>query len=100
MPLYLQDEKTSDFRILEGKFISPFAKCIPGIVPEESVEANFQILLPNKWLDPTYKPMCIHLAGTGDHVSVLIFSADSAKSHNLVLICSTFGSGGTWWRNP
>lgn len=67
----LKDEKTSDFRVLEGKFVSPLAQYLPGIVPQESIDAHFQILLPNKWKDPQYKPMCIQLAGTGDHVSLL-----------------------------
>lgn len=64
----LKDQKTSDYRLLEGKFVTPFEKYLPGIVPEESKDAHFQIMLPTKWKDPTYKPMCIQLAGTGDHV--------------------------------
>lgn len=67
----LKDEKTSDCRVLEGKFVSPLANYLPGIVPEESIDAHFQILLPNKWKDPQYKPMVIQLAGTGDHVRTL-----------------------------
>lgn len=72
----LKDQKTSDYRLLEGKFQTPFEKYLPGIVPEESKDAHFQIMLPTKWQDPTYKPICIQLAGTGDHVSncVVLFS--------------------------
>uniref|UniRef100_A0A1B0EYP7 Protein ABHD18 n=1 Tax=Lutzomyia longipalpis TaxID=7200 RepID=A0A1B0EYP7_LUTLO len=61
-----KEEKTSECRILEGKFVSPFSLYLPGLVPEESQEAHFQVILPHKWTD-RFKPMCIHLAGTGDH---------------------------------
>ncbi|GAB0090567.1 uncharacterized protein DMENIID0001_053040 [Sergentomyia squamirostris] len=62
-----KDEKTSECRILEGKFLSPFSLYLPGIVPEACQQAHFQAVLPNKWNDEKFKPMCIHLAGTGDH---------------------------------
>lgn len=65
-----KDERTSDYRILEGKFKSPLAQYLPGIVPTESIDAHFQILLPNKWQQANFKPMVIQLAGTGDHVSI------------------------------
>lgn len=42
---------------------------LPGIVPKESIDAHFQMVLPLKWQDEKYKPICIHLAGTGDQVS-------------------------------
>uniref|UniRef100_A0A6B2E702 Protein ABHD18 n=1 Tax=Phlebotomus kandelakii TaxID=1109342 RepID=A0A6B2E702_9DIPT len=62
-----KDEKTSECRVLEGKFVTPFSLYLPGLVPEASQEAHFQVILPHKWNDEKFKPMCIHLAGTGDH---------------------------------
>ncbi|XP_059611116.1 protein ABHD18 [Phlebotomus argentipes] len=62
-----KDEKTSECRVLEGKFVTPFSLYLPGLVPEESQDAHFQVILPHKWNEERFKPMCIHLAGTGDH---------------------------------
>lgn len=54
--------------MIEGRFLSPFAQQLPGLVPPEVQEAVFQMILPLKWKDNNFKPVCIHLAGTGDHV--------------------------------
>uniref|UniRef100_A0A182RDE3 Protein ABHD18 n=1 Tax=Anopheles funestus TaxID=62324 RepID=A0A182RDE3_ANOFN len=62
-----KEELHSDCKILEGKFISPLEIYMPGLVPDVAQNAHFQILLPLKWNDERYKPVCIHLAGTGDH---------------------------------
>lgn len=51
-----------------GKFKSPFALHLPDVVPDSVREAYFEIILPKTWNLYPYKPMCIHLAGTGDHV--------------------------------
>ena len=64
----VKDELTSDCRILEGKFTTPLEIYLPGTVPEVAQDAHFQIILPLKWKDERFKPICIHLAGTGDHV--------------------------------
>ncbi|CAH1965113.1 unnamed protein product [Acanthoscelides obtectus] len=56
----------SDCRIIEGKFTSPFAVHLHGLVPDEVKESYFQMVLPLKW-PSAHKPICIHLAGTGDH---------------------------------
>ncbi|XP_057661892.1 protein ABHD18 isoform X1 [Diorhabda carinulata] len=58
--------RRSDCRIIEGTFRSPFALHLPGLVPEEVQDCYFQMVLPLKW-NSNYKPICIHLAGTGDH---------------------------------
>ncbi len=42
---------------------------LPGLVPKAAQDAHFQMLLPLKWPDENYKPVCVHFAGTGDHVS-------------------------------
>jgi Alpha/beta hydrolase domain containing 18 len=63
-----KDEETSDCRILEGKFLSPLELYLPGLVPEAAKDAHFQMILPKKWKEDGYKPVCLHLAGTGDHV--------------------------------
>ncbi|XP_055542539.1 protein ABHD18 [Wyeomyia smithii] len=62
-----KEEVTSDCKILEGKFKTPLEIYLPGLVPDVVQNAHFQILLPLKWNDERFKPMCIHLAGTGDH---------------------------------
>lgn len=58
----------SDCRIIEGKFRSPFTLHLPGLVGEEVHDSFFQMILPVHWKNDDYKPVCIHLAGTGDHV--------------------------------
>ncbi|XP_055644975.1 protein ABHD18 isoform X2 [Toxorhynchites rutilus septentrionalis] len=62
-----KEEVTSDCKILEGKFKTPLEIYLPGLVPDVVQNAHFQMLLPLKWNDERFKPMCIHLAGTGDH---------------------------------
>ena len=53
-----------------GSFISPMVEYMGDLIPKESHEAKFQMILPKKWMHPRLKPVVIHLAGTGDHVSV------------------------------
>lgn len=64
-----KEVETSDSRIIEGKFLSPLDLYLPGLIPEVAREAHFQMILPKIWKDEDYKPVCLHLAGTGDHVS-------------------------------
>ncbi|XP_060634936.2 protein ABHD18 [Anolis sagrei] len=59
-------EEQSDCKILDGHFISPLAHYVPDIIPSESVTARFQFIVPKRW-NSKYRPVCIHLAGTGDH---------------------------------
>ncbi|XP_053995905.1 protein ABHD18 isoform X2 [Hylaeus anthracinus] len=62
-----KDEEWSDCHIIEGCFESPFHKHLPGIMPNETITAHFQLVLPRKWYSHKTKPICLHLAGTGDH---------------------------------
>lgn len=62
-----KDEVWSDCHILEGQFESPFEKHLPGIMPDKTKMAYFQVILPTKWKSHKIKPICLHLAGTGDH---------------------------------
>lgn len=62
-----KDEEWSDCHIIEGRFESPFNKHLPQIMPYETITANFQLVLPRKWYSHKIKPICLHLAGTGDH---------------------------------
>ncbi|ETN58789.1 hypothetical protein AND_009626 [Anopheles darlingi] len=62
-----REEVQSDCKIIEGKFITPLEIYMPGLVPDVAQQAHFQVVLPLKWNDERYKPICIHLAGTGDH---------------------------------
>nr|XP_011747088.1 protein ABHD18 isoform X1 [Macaca nemestrina]XP_011747089.1 protein ABHD18 isoform X1 [Macaca nemestrina]XP_011747090.1 protein ABHD18 isoform X1 [Macaca nemestrina] len=74
-------EEQSDCKILDGHFVSPMAHYVPDIMPIESVIASiideildtnlillllFQFIVPKEW-NSKYRPVCIHLAGTGDH---------------------------------
>lgn len=62
----INSQKLADCHIINGKFRSPFAVHLPGLVRPEVEDAYFQLVLPLKWVGD-YKPICIHLAGTGDH---------------------------------
>ena len=55
----------NSLQILEGQFKSPFMQVVPNGLPPECRIARFQMILPMKW--KFEKPVCIHLAGTGDH---------------------------------
>uniref|UniRef100_A0A8D8ZUF8 Protein ABHD18 n=2 Tax=Cacopsylla melanoneura TaxID=428564 RepID=A0A8D8ZUF8_9HEMI len=62
-------EETNEYKLLEGHFISPFGQYLPDLVPDESKKAYFQVLIPKAWETDksNYRPMVIHMAGTGDH---------------------------------
>ncbi|XP_014478918.1 PREDICTED: uncharacterized protein C4orf29 homolog isoform X2 [Dinoponera quadriceps] len=62
-----KNEDWSDCHIIEGQFESPFEKHLPGIMPDKTKTAYFQVILPSKWSSHKIKPICLHLAGTGDH---------------------------------
>lgn len=62
-----KDEEWSDCHILEGCFESPFERNLPELIPEEVKTAYFQMILPRKWSSHKVKPICLHMAGTGDH---------------------------------
>ena len=60
--------------VYEYEFKSPLTKILPGALPKESEKARFQLVIPTKWRTPKTaietpqrRPLCIHLAGTGDH---------------------------------
>ncbi|XP_043271134.1 protein ABHD18 isoform X3 [Venturia canescens] len=62
-----KDEEWSDCHIVEGCFESPFEHNLPNIMPEETKTCYFQLILPLHWSSQKIKPVCLHLAGTGDH---------------------------------
>ncbi|KAK2576549.1 hypothetical protein KPH14_005224 [Odynerus spinipes] len=62
-----KDEQWSDCHIIEGTFISPFELYLSGMMPEKTKTAYFQVILPRRWGSHKIKPICLHLAGTGDH---------------------------------
>nr|XP_013015743.1 protein ABHD18 isoform X2 [Cavia porcellus] len=73
-PVYIDKiEEQSDCKILDGHFVSPMAHYVPDIMPIESVIARFQFIVPKEW-NNKYRPVCIHLAGTGDHMASLAVS--------------------------
>ncbi|XP_070693302.1 protein ABHD18-like [Pempheris klunzingeri] len=65
-PIYInKTEDHADCQIHDGFFISPLEHFVPGILPTEAVKARFQFIVPKRW--QKNRPVCIHLAGTGDH---------------------------------
>ncbi|OBS74750.1 hypothetical protein A6R68_14703, partial [Neotoma lepida] len=89
-------EEQSDCKILDGHFVSPMAHYVPGIMPIESVIARFQFIVPKEW-NSRYRPVCIHLAGTGDHTDsfkmghefMKHFPSSADKLTNLNLVSRT-----------
>lgn len=60
---------------------------LPGVVPPESRRSHFQLVLPLKWKNENYKPICVHFAGTGDHVSninifIVLILTDKTKTND------------------
>ncbi|CAG5044131.1 unnamed protein product [Parnassius apollo] len=62
-----KEQNLTDCKLVEGYFLTPLERYLPGIVPEIAQKAHFQALLPVHWPEPGCKPVCLHLAGTGDH---------------------------------
>uniref|UniRef100_A0A914WPW2 Protein ABHD18 n=1 Tax=Plectus sambesii TaxID=2011161 RepID=A0A914WPW2_9BILA len=68
--VHITSESTrGSVRILEGKFRSPLAEFHPEMLEPPVGDAVFQVVLPVEWPKNAkrLKPMCIQLAGTGDH---------------------------------
>ncbi|XP_075716578.1 protein ABHD18 isoform X1 [Rhinoderma darwinii] len=59
-------EEQNDCKIFDGHFTSPLVHYVPDVMPPETVTARFQFIVPKDWKSK-YRPVCIHLAGTGDH---------------------------------
>ena len=58
--------------------MSPLVQYLPELVPKESQIARFQLILPTNlmnWSNKGLKPLCLHLAGTGDHVLHLVLNS-------------------------
>ncbi|OWF45149.1 protein ABHD18-like [Mizuhopecten yessoensis] len=62
-----KEEEKKGMKTIEGHFMSPFQRHLPGVMPEEVRTARFKMILPKNWQSEKYKPVCIQLAGTGDH---------------------------------
>lgn len=69
-PVYIDRkvEETEHYRLYEGHFWSPLVDYLHDLVPKESQRAYFQLILPTKWPSDYLRPLCVQLAGTGDHV--------------------------------
>ncbi|ESN99146.1 hypothetical protein HELRODRAFT_67498 [Helobdella robusta] len=66
-PVYIDyEEKYRDYKLIGGHFLSPLTLHMPGIMPKETETARFQMVIPVVWKSKR-RPVCIHLAGTGDH---------------------------------
>lgn len=68
LKLSFQATKHAGFQVIEGCFKSPVDLYLTDSLVPEIKEVFFQMVLPNKWPSPDFRPLCIHLAGTGDHV--------------------------------
>lgn len=85
--------------MIEGKFITPLELYIPGIAPEACKQAQFQMILPLKWSDENYKPVCVHFAGTGDHVSIFLNHKILKFFNSVILLFSFIGVEEILWQN-
>lgn len=66
-PIFIDKvEEQADCKIMNGHFISPLDHYLPSIMPAETVIARFQFIIPKEWKS-NHRPVCVHLAGTGDH---------------------------------
>ncbi|XP_045203240.2 protein ABHD18-like isoform X1 [Mercenaria mercenaria] len=66
-PVYIDKEVIDgDCRLLDGHFMSPLKEILPGIMPEETEIARFQMVLPTEWKS-SLRPICVQMGGTGDH---------------------------------
>lgn len=68
-PVYIDRkvEQTEHYKLYEGHFWSPLVDYLHDLVPKESHRAHFQLIVPTKWPSDYLRPLCIQLAGTGDH---------------------------------
>lgn len=75
-PVYIDSkiEQNSSFSVYDGHLLSPIVQFLPDLVPKEAQIARFQLVLPNQWTNNSIKPMCLHFAGTGDHVNKTEYS--------------------------
>lgn len=63
-------ESASTYSVFEGSLTSPMVDHLTDLLPVEVQTAKFQLMLPKKQRHQTLRPICIHLGGTGDHVSI------------------------------
>lgn len=74
-PIYIDRklEQTDTYCLYEGHFYSPLVDYLSDLVPNESHIAYFQLIVPSYWntnyLSKQIRPLCVQIAGTGDHVS-------------------------------
>lgn len=59
--------KKDKCRIIDGHFESPICSILPHIVPQKCRTGYFQLVLPEDRPQSDPGPICIHMAGTGDH---------------------------------
>lgn len=49
-------------------------KYMPEVVPAECEKAYFQLVLPKQWSHCSFKPVVLHIAGTGDQVCFITYN--------------------------
>lgn len=78
-PIYIDRkiEENEHYKLFEGHFQSPLQQYLSDLIPIESHTAYFQLIVPKNWSNlnrgpnsrtRSLKPICLQLAGTGDHV--------------------------------
>ncbi|KAH9399755.1 hypothetical protein TYRP_017747 [Tyrophagus putrescentiae] len=94
-PVYIDRkvEQTEHYKLYEGHFWSPLVDYLHDLVPKESHRAHFQLIVPTKWPSDYLRPLCIQLAGTGDHVHGLRKPVNQNRS-NLNNVSDIFIMGG------
>ncbi|UXI22148.1 hypothetical protein NH340_JMT08091 [Sarcoptes scabiei] len=77
-PIYIDRkiEENEHYKLFEGHFQSPLQQYLSDLIPIESHTAYFQLIVPKNWSNlnrepnsrtRSLKPICLQLAGTGDH---------------------------------
>lgn len=63
----LNQQTCGNYTVIHGKFDTPLVHYLPDVINPEIRNAYFEMIIPTKWKSKYHRPLCIHLAGTGDH---------------------------------
>lgn len=73
-PVHIDHQKQHEqYTILQGHFTTPVMDVAPSVVPNAVKTARFEMIVPREGATNNYfslkkvQPVCIHMAGTGDH---------------------------------
>lgn len=60
-------DDSGECKLIDGHFRSPLTEHLPGLLPKEAENAYFQLVVPKNGWTGSDRPLCIQMAGTGDH---------------------------------